>query len=100
MRVPPALLPAELSLMCRVFQAHPEIVEVRLFGSRAKGTQAPHSDVDLAVLGHVDALEAEGIAAELDDLALPYHYDVKAFEAITFDALRQHIERVGISIYP
>jgi len=95
-----ALLPAELALLARVFRAHPAIREVKLFGSRAKGTQSPHSDVDLALLGDVNALHAEAIAAELDELPLPYQYDVKAFDEITFPALREHIERVGISIYP
>jgi len=31
---------------------------------------------------------------------LPYKYDVQAFNAIQFAPLREHIERVGIRIYP
>ena len=80
--------------------SHPALKEVKLFGSRAKRTQSPHSDVDLALVGNVSALHAEAVAAELDELPLPYRYDVKAFGEITFAALREHIERVGISIYP
>ena len=60
----------------------------------------PASDIDLAVWGQVDALGAEAIAAELDELPLPYRYDVQAFDAITFLPLREHIERVGIPLYP
>jgi hypothetical protein len=33
-------------------------------------------------------------------LPLPYRYDVQAFDAITFLPLREHIERVGIPLYP
>ena len=95
-----ALAPHELALLTRVFRSHPEIEGVKLFGSRAKGTQTPHSDVDLALLGTVDSLQAEAISAELDELPLPYRYDVKALATITFRELREHIERVGISIYP
>ena len=97
---PPPLTPAELALLHGVFRQHPEITAVKLFGSRAKGTHAPHSDVDLALWGDVNALQAEAIAAELDELPLPYRYDVQPFAAITLRPLREHIERVGIPLYP
>lgn len=97
---PSSLTPAELALLRGVFRRHPEITAVKLFGSRAKGTHMPQSDIDLAVWGDVDTLRAEAIAAELDDLPLPYHYDVKPFEAITLRPLREHIERIGIPLYP
>ena len=96
----PALPPAELDILRAVFARHPEITAVKLFGSRAKGTQRPESDVDLALWGEVDALAAEAIAAELDDLPLPYRYDVQAFASIKLQSLREHIERVGITIFP
>jgi len=96
----PALQPSELRLIHAVFDRHPEIAAVKLFGSRAKGTHRPESDVDLALWGDVDALAAEAIAAELDDLPLPYHYDVKPFASIKLQSLRDHIERVGITIFP
>ena len=53
----------------------------------------------LALHGDIDALGAEAIAAALDELPLPYHYDVKSYAAITLPALREHIDRVGIAIY-
>ncbi|HEY2384527.1 MAG TPA: nucleotidyltransferase domain-containing protein [Terriglobia bacterium] len=93
-------LPAdELTLLKAVFLRHPEISEVRIFGSRAKGVYTSSSDIDLAVWGTVDPLRAQAIAAELDELPLPYRYDVQAFDAIKSQPLREHIERVGISIY-
>jgi predicted nucleotidyltransferase len=78
-----------------VLNQHPEVSQVKLFGSRAKGCHTPVSDIDLALLG-VSALQAEAIAAELDELPLPYHLDVKAFESIKQDSLRDHIQRKGI----
>ena len=48
----------------------------------------------------VFALRAESIAAELDELPLPYQYDVKPFHLIRLGPLREHIERVGITVYP
>src|SRR5665213_2297465 len=94
-----ALSSAELAYLAEVFESYPGISAVTLFGSRAKGTQTTHSDIDLALHGDVDALGAEAIAADLDELPLPYHYDVKSYAAITFPALREHIDRVGIAIY-
>ncbi len=99
MKAPP-LTETELGLLAGVFRAHPEIEMVKLFGSRAKGTHGPHSDIDLALWGDVDALRAEAIAGDLDELPLPYRYDVQPFAAITLRPLREHIERVGIAIYP
>jgi predicted nucleotidyltransferase len=96
----PRLKPDELALLRRVFDRHPEIKTVKLFGSRAKGTHAPSSDIDLALWGEVDALRAEAIAAELDELPTAYKFDVKPFHLIKLIPLREHIERVGITVYP
>lgn len=94
-----ALTPTELALLQSVFIRHPEVAEVRLFGSRAKSTHQNHSDIDLAVWGDIDPLSAQALAAELDELPLPYRYDVQAFDRIKSPPLREHIERVGILLY-
>jgi predicted nucleotidyltransferase len=99
MKTPP-LTAHELSLMTSVFRRHPEITQATLFGSRAKGTHTVRSDVDLAVSGIDDPLRAEALAAELDELPLPYRFEVQSFEHISHRPLREHIERVGIPLYP
>jgi predicted nucleotidyltransferase len=96
----PPLTPAELELLRSVFRRHPEIRTVKLFGSRAKGTHTARSDIDLALWGEVDALRSAAIAAELDELPLPYTYDVRPFASLSLPSLREHIERVGVAIYP
>jgi predicted nucleotidyltransferase len=96
----PGLKPDELALLRGVFHRHPEIKSVKLFGSRAKGTNAPSSDVDLALWGDIDAVCAESIAAELDELPTAYKFDVMPFHLIKLAPLREHIERVGITVYP
>ena len=90
-----ALTDREAFLISSVLNLHPEVSQVKLFGSRAKGCHTPASDIDLALWG-VDALQAESIAAELDELPLPYRFDIKAFESIKQDSLREHIQRRGI----
>ena len=90
-----ALTDREASLISSVLNLHPEVSQVKLFGSRAKGCHTPVSDIDLALWG-VSALQAEAIATELDELPLPYRFDIKAFESIKQDSLREHIQRRGI----
>jgi predicted nucleotidyltransferase len=88
-----------LKLMRSVFVQFPDVCRVVLFGSRAKGIAGNSSDVDLAVDGISDELEIERMTMELEDLPLPYQFDVKALNCIENPALREHIERVGITIY-
>jgi len=83
-----------------VLRHHPEVHSATVFGSRTKGTHTSRSDVDLALAGPLGALGAEAIAAELEELPLPYRFDVHALAAITHPPLLEHIERVGVEIYP
>ena len=96
----PALTPNEMNLVIGVFRRHPEVSSAKIFGSRAKGTHTPRSDVDLAIWGEVDAIRAEALAAGLGELPLPYRFEVQSFEQIKLRSLREHIERVGIPFYP
>ena len=89
----------ELQIINSVFACHPNISSVKIFGSRAKGNFRSNSDVDLALFGKIDYLEAEEIKMKLDELDLPYLFDVKIFDKITNEDLRNHINRVGIFLY-
>lgn len=89
----------ELDLIRSVMRSHFAIRRAILFGSRAKGTALKSSDVDLALEGIDDPLQAEAIARELDELPLPYRFDVQALSAITQPPLREHIARVGLVLY-
>ncbi len=96
----PPLQPSELELVRSVLRLHPEVHSATLFGSRAKGTHSERSDVDLALSGNLEALGAAAIAAELEELPLPYRFDVQALNQISLAPLLEHIQRVGIEIYP
>lgn len=84
----------------RVFAKYPEIDEVLIYGSRAKGTHKPGSDIDLTLIGKAltlsDLLKIEN---ELDDLMLPYFIDLSLFYSITDPGFLQHIKRVGLPFY-
>jgi len=88
----------EWVLIRGVIRQHPEVSQVKLFGSRAKGMATQRSDIDLALFGDLDALKAQTIQSELEELPLPYKFDVKHFDSIQLPALREHIERVGVAV--
>lgn len=96
--IQPPLSSVELRMIQAVLRRHPEVTSATVFGSRAKGTHTERSDVDLAIEGDVSPLRAEAIAAELDDLPLPYRFDVLSLEHTPHETLREHIARVGICI--
>ena len=89
----------ELQLICASLSRHKDISGAILFGSRAKGTATAASDIDIALEGVEDDLRAEEVASDLEELPLPYRFDVKALSAISHPPLNEHIKRVGVRIY-
>ena len=84
----------------KVFASHKEIDEVILYGSRAKGTQKPYSDIDITILGdNLNLSLLQKIEIELDDLFLPYKFDVSLYKTIDNIDLVENIKRVGKTIY-
>jgi predicted nucleotidyltransferase len=88
-----------LALMRRVFHGHPEVREVKIFGSRAMGRFDNHSDVDLALWGDLNEGLIARILGELDELPMPYTFDVKAYESINHEPLKHHIDEFGKILY-
>jgi type I restriction enzyme R subunit len=83
------------------FAEFPEIESVVLYGSRAKGNFRPGSDIDLTLHvapDHSDRLLLR-VMGRLDDLDLPYGFDVSIYHHIDNDSLKEHIQRVGIEFY-
>ncbi|MSU63565.1 MAG: nucleotidyltransferase domain-containing protein [Pedosphaera sp.] len=93
------LTDAERELICGVLRRHPEVAGAKVFGSRAKGSSQPASDIDLALGGNISRNVLNSIAGELDELPLPYTFDVQAYAGIRHQPLREHIDRVGKSFY-
>jgi type I restriction enzyme R subunit len=90
---------SEQELIRDVLRCHAEVTAAKIFGSRAKGNSQPASDIDLALWGNVSASIVASIAGELDELPLPYTFDVQAYDAINHQPLREHIDRVGQTFY-
>lgn len=84
----------------KIFEKYDEVQEVVLYGSRAKGNYKPGSDIDLTLKGTgLDLKLINKINIELDDLLLPYTFDLSIYDAIDAPALIEHIQRVGTTFY-
>lgn len=98
--MPYGLTDTQLNQIRQVLTETPRLERAVLFGSRAKGTYKPGSDIDLALLGDTfqfaDRLRLDN---ELDDLDLPVFFDLVLYHQISEPALREHIDRVGVTLY-
>lgn len=86
--------------ICAVFRAYPAIRRVVLYGSRAKGSYRPGSDIDLCIeaegLGIAELLEIEN---RIDDLLLPWKVDIALWQKIGNPELLDRIDRFGVAFY-
>ena len=57
-------MPVDVETLRRLFAREPHVELALLFGSRARGTATPASDVDLAYIGHADPV---GLSDRLTD---------------------------------
>ena len=79
---------------------YPLVEKAIVYGSRAKGNYRASSDIDLTLVGyalHYDDLLA--IAGDLDELLLPYTFDLSLWHQIDNKNLQDHIKRVGQPFY-
>ena len=84
----------------KIFSAFPEVEEVILYGSRAKGNYKNGSDIDLVLKGEkINHSLVNKIDLKLDDLLLPYTFDLAVYSRINNADLLDHIHRVGKTIY-
>jgi len=86
--------------MAEVFARMPKLEEVILYGIRAMGNYRAGSDIDLALKGvKLDINDLLKIAADLDELDLPYSFDLLLFDNAQSPDLLEHIRTAGTTIY-
>ena len=79
---------------------YPEVREVRLFGSRAKGNYKPGSDIDMAVINEgVSSKTISDLSSEFEESSLPYMVDVVNFPTLRHKEFMEHINNAGIEFY-
>jgi len=83
-----------------VFSRHSQVECVILYGSRAMGNFKKGSDIDFTLKGEDLSLSlVHKIEIELDDLLLPYTFDISIFGQISNMDLVEHINRAGVVFY-
>ena len=91
---------ADLEALISELKNNSNILEIILFGSRAKGTFSNGSDIDIALKGNElslkDILDA---TYEVEKLLLPYKLDLVLYDRINEPDLVDHIDIVGISLF-
>lgn len=84
----------------KVLAQFPAVEAAILYGSRAKGNFRAGSDIDLTLTGpNLMPRDIGDIDNALDDLMLPWRFDLSRLADIDHAALRDHIERVGVLFY-
>jgi predicted nucleotidyltransferase len=90
----------DILLVQQVLSLFNEVESAFIYGSRAKGNYKPSSDIDLTLTGSgIDLTLLNKIANELDDLLLPYTFDLSVMDKISNPDLVEHIKRVGVKFY-
>ena len=95
----PGLPAADSAAVLALLKQQQGLEQVLLYGSRAMGRHHRGSDVDLCLLApslHLEDLLLLG--ARLDDLLLPWRFDLQLKHRIDQPGLLEHIERVGVAL--
>ncbi len=94
------MTPVEMGRLESVFEKESAISELMLYGSRAKGTHRPGSDIDLIVTGSkLSTRWLMELSGKIDDLLLPYEVDISILDHIDNPDLLDHIKRVGKVVF-
>lgn len=91
----------DITYMHDLFRQHPDIEQVWVYGSRAKGANRPGSDVDMALIGpdvkHETVSHVHFVLEE--DSPMPFFFDVLLWNTLTNQKLKNEIERTGQLLY-
>lgn len=91
---------AQRATVRRILSAFADQIErVDIFGSRAKGTQRPNSDVDLVLHGAVDEAAVDRLWTLFQESNLPFSVDIKSYEQTQYAPLRTHMDEVCITLF-
>ena len=83
-----------------IIKKHSNITDIFLYGSRAKGNFQQGSDIDLAIKGRdITSEQITQIGLDYEDLYLPWKLGLTLYETLSNHDLKDHIDRVGVSLY-
>ena len=82
-----------------VFKKYPELIQVKIYGSRTKGHYRRGSDIDLAFFSESDKDLSPNLSWELDDLPSPYLFDLVNYNTLNNSLLKEEIDKYGKTLY-
>jgi predicted nucleotidyltransferase len=90
----------QLQLILGVINNFEEIEKALIFGSRATEKYKPGSDIDLALMGDkLTSLLINRVSSALDDLPLPFMFDVINYHELNNQLLKKRIDDEGKLLY-
>jgi uncharacterized protein len=90
----------DIRTITAILQKYPDVVQVYLFGSRAKGNFHAGSDIDLAIMNaEIEESTIRKLKEDFEESSLPYFVDIVHFPSLTHPELKEHVLRVGVSFY-
>lgn len=91
----------DINYMHDLFRQHPDIEQVWVYGSRAKGINRPGSDVDLALIGPDIKRETVSHVHFVleEDSPMPFFFDVLYWNTLANQKLKDEIEQTGKLLY-
>ena len=80
-----------------VLSAFPGVERVVIYGSRAKGNYRNGSDIDIVLIApKLKLTDLSKLEEQIDELMLPYRFDLSLYHHIDNPSLIDHIQRIGI----
>lgn len=92
------LPPGALDKIINLLEQFSEVKLAKIYGSRAMGTYWRGSDIDIAIYGNCNTILGQ-LITQIDELPLPYKFDITDYNSINNLGLKEHIDRVGVVIY-
>ncbi len=84
----------------QVLEEQPKVDKAYIFGSRAKGNSRPESDIDIALKGFgLNIEDMLKMSAVIEKLATGYDVDLVDYDSIKEQALKSHVDRIGVEFY-
>jgi predicted nucleotidyltransferase len=84
----------------KIIAQFPHVSAAKIYGSRAKGTYNARSDIDLVLFGrNITRFEIADMLLALNETDIPYGFDLNNYQEIKNAALKEHIDRVAVTIF-
>ena len=90
-----------MKIISGIYEKYPSVLEVVVYGSRAKGNFREGSDIDMTIKGTPDFSHEDLLKINNDfyESELPYLVDISDYSKLQNPDLIEHIDRAGKILY-